>query len=264
MLVTTEEEPMHPGSAATAARLKELHATTTPLVLPTVWDCWSARVAVDVGFTALTIGSHPLSAALGSQDGEHLELEQVFAAVRPIIASVGVPVSVDLESGYGHPPGDLVEGLVEMGAAGLNIEDTLHREGGRMRTADEHAAYVAGVREAAETAGVPLVINGRTDLFMHADDKHAVLDEAIARLRGLVEAGADTVYPVRVQSDDDLVEAVCRAMPVPVNVTAHPVADSLAHLAGLGVGRITFGPRLQAALTDYSREIESRWRLPGA
>jgi 2-methylisocitrate lyase-like PEP mutase family enzyme len=109
---------------------------------------------------------------------------------------------------------------------------------------------------------VPLVINGRTDLFMHADDKHAVLDEAIARLRGLVEAGADTVYPVRVQSDDDLVAAVCAAMPVPVNVTAHPVNDSLAHLAGLGVGRITFGPRLQAALTDYSREIESRWLPP--
>ena len=242
-----------------AARLRELHATTRPLVLPTVWDAWSAKVAVGVGFAALTIGGHPLADALGSEDGEHLELEHVFAAVRPIIASVGVPVSVDLESGYGHPPADLVAGLVEVGAAGLNIEDTVHREGGRMRSAEEHAAYVAGLREAADAAGVPLVINGRTDLFMRADDKHAVLEEAIARLRLLVEAGADTVYPVRVQSHDDLVEAVCRAMTVPVNVTAHPVDDSLAHLTALGVGRITFGPRLQAALTDYSRNIEARW-----
>jgi len=242
-----------------AARLRELHATTRPLVLPTVWDAWSAKVAAGVGFAALTVGSHPLADALGSEDGEHLELEQVFAAVRPIIASVGVPVSVDLESGYGHPPADLVAGLVEVGAAGLNIEDTVHREGGRMRSAEEHAAYVAGLREAADAAGVPLVINGRTDLFMRADDKHAVLEEAIARLRLLVEAGADTVYPVRVQSHDDLVEAVCRAMTVPVNVTAHPVDDSLAHLTALGVGRITFGPRLQAALTDYSRNIEARW-----
>ncbi len=254
---------MQAGSATAAARLKELHAGPGPLVLPTVWDAWSAKVAEGVGFTALTIGSHPLADALGSQDGEHLELEQVFAAVRPIIAAVGVPVSVDLESGYGHPPADLVAGLVEVGAAGLNIEDTVHREGRRVRTAEEHAAYVAGLREAADAAAVPLVINGRTDLFMHADDKHAVLDEAVARLRGLVEAGADTVYPVRVQSDDDLVAAVCRAMPVPVNVTAHPVDDSLAHLAGLGVRRITFGPRLQAALTDYSRDIESRWLPPG-
>jgi 2-methylisocitrate lyase-like PEP mutase family enzyme len=216
---------MQPGSAAAAARLKDLHATTRPLVLPTVWDAWSAR--------------------------------------RPTIASVAVPVSVDLESGYGHPPADLVAGLIDVGAAGLNIEDTVHREGRRVRTAGEHAAYVAGLREAADAASVPLVINGRTDLFMHAEDKHAVLDEVIARLQGLVEAGADTVYPVRVQSDDDLVEAVCRAMRVPVNVTAHPVADSLAHLTALGVGRITFGPRLQAALTDYSREIESRWLPPG-
>jgi 2-methylisocitrate lyase-like PEP mutase family enzyme len=249
---------MPEGSAAAAARLKALHATR-PLVLPTVWDAWSARVAEGLGFTALTIGSHPLADALGSEDGEHLELEQVLAAVRPIIASVAVPVSVDLESGYGHPPADLVAGLIDVGAAGLNIEDTVHREGRRVRSAEEHAAYVAGLREAADAAGVPLVINGRTDLFMHAEDKHAVLDEAIARLRGLVEAGADTVYPVRVQSDDDLVAAVCAAMPVPVNVTAHPVDDSLEHLAGLGVGRITFGPRLQAALTDYSREIEARW-----
>ncbi|MGE0029144.1 MAG: isocitrate lyase/phosphoenolpyruvate mutase family protein [Thermoleophilia bacterium] len=254
---------MQPGSAAAAARLKELHAASRPLVLPTVWDAWSARVAEGLGFTALTVGSHPLADALGSQDGEHLELEQVFAAVRPIIASVGVPVSVDLESGYGHPPADLVAGLIDVGAAGLNVEDTVHREGRRVRTAEEHAAYVAGIRAAADAAGVPLVINGRTDLFMHAEDKHAVLDEAIARLLGLVEAGADTVYPVRVQSDDDLVEAVCRAMPVPVNVTAHPVDDSLAHLTALGVGRITFGPRLQAALTDYSRDIESRWLPPG-
>ena len=250
-------------SAAAAARLKELHATTRPLVLPTVWDAWSARVSEGLGFQALTVGSHPLADALGSRDGEHLELEEVFAAVRPIIASVGVPVSVDLESGYGHPPADLVAGLVEVGAAGLNIEDTVHREGRRVRTAEEHAAYVAGIRQAADAAGVPLVINGRTDLFMHAAHKHAVLDEAIARLLGLVEAGADTVYPVRVQSDDDLVEAVCRALPVPVNVTAHPVDDSLAHLTALGVGRITFGPRLQAALTDYSRDIESRWLPPG-
>jgi 2-methylisocitrate lyase-like PEP mutase family enzyme len=253
---------MGTGSAERAARLKKLHATTTPLVLPTVWDAWSAKVAVGVGFTALTVGSHPLAEALGSEDGEHLELEQVLAAVRPVIAAVDVPVSVDLESGYGHPPADLVAGLVDVGAAGLNVEDTVHREGGRMRTAEEHAAYVAGLREAAGAAGVPLVINGRTDLFKAADDKHAVLDEAIARLRLLVEAGADVVYPVRVQSDDALVEAVCRAMPVPVNVTAHPVHHSLAHLTALGVGRITFGPLLQAALTDHSREIEARW-LPG-
>ncbi len=246
-------------AAGAAARLRALHGGERPLVLPTVWDAWSARTAVRAGFAALTIGSHPLADALGSGDGEKLSLEQVFAAIGPIIASVDVPVSVDLESGYGHPPEDLVEGLVAVGAAGLNIEDTVHSEGGRLRAPEEHAEYVAGLRRAADAAGVPLVVNGRTDLFKDAADPAALRDEGVARLLLLVEAGADCVYPVRIQSDDDLVRDVVAAMPVPVNITAHPVDHSLAHLTSLGVGRITFGPLLQAALTDHSLEIERRW-----
>lgn len=249
------------GHAATmAARLKELHGGALPLVLPTVWDAWSAGTAVRAGFSALTVGSHPLATALGAEDGEGLSLEEVFAAVAPIIASVEVPVSVDLESGYGHAPRDLVDGLVAVGAAGLNIEDTVHSDGGRLRAPEEHAAYVAGIREAADAASVPLVINGRTDLFKDADDPAPLRDEGIARMLLLVEAGADCVYPVRIQRDDDLVRAVVEAIPVPVNITAHPVDHSLAHLAALGVGRVTFGPLLQAALTDYSLEVERRWR----
>lgn len=261
----TARDPMSARDTARAAatRLKELHASGKPLVLPTVWDAWSARTAVGVGFSALTIGSHPLAEALGSEDGEKLGLEEVFRAVARIIGSVDVPVSVDLESGYGHPPQDLVDGLISAGAAGLNIEDTVHGEGGRLRDAAEHADYVAGLRAAADAAGVPLVVNGRTDLFKRADDRAAVLDEAIARLRGLVEAGADTVYPVRIQDDDALISAVVGAIAVPVNCTAHPVKHSLDRFARLGVGRITFGPLLQAALTDHSREIEARWRPGG-
>lgn len=250
------------AARAAAIRLRELHGSERPLVLPTVWDAWSARTAAGAGFSALTVGSHPLAEALGSADGEKLELEEVFRAVGPIIASVGVPVSVDLESGYGHPPQDLVDGLISVGAAGLNIEDTVHGEGGRLRGAAEHADYVAGLRAAADAAGVPLVVNGRTDLFKRADDRAAVLDEAIARLRGLVEAGADTVYPVRIQDDDALVTAVVGAMSVPVNCTAHPARDSLDRYARLGVGRITFGPLLQAALTDHAKEIQAGWRRP--
>ena len=253
------------GRATDAARrLKALHDGPRPLVLPTVWDAWSAKTAVRAGFTALTIGSHPLAEAVGSQDGEKMTLEQVFAAVAPVVAAVDVPVSVDLESGYGHPPEDLVEGLVAVGAAGLNIEDTVHSEGGRLRAPEEHAEYVAGLRRSADAAGVPLVINGRTDVFKDADDPAALRDEGVARLLLLVEAGADCVYPVKIQRDDDLVRDVCAAMSVPVNITAHPVDHSLAHLASLGVRRITFGPALQAALTDYSLQIERRWLDPDA
>ncbi|AGJ56906.1 isocitrate lyase/phosphoenolpyruvate mutase family protein [Streptomyces sp. NPDC053741] len=242
-----------------AQRLKQLHAEYKPLVLPTVWDSWSARTAVDAGFPALTIGSHPLADSRGAGDHEGQTFEEVLAAVRPIIASVDVPVSVDLEAGYGQKPADLVAGLVEVGGVGLNIEDTVHSEGGRVRSTQEHAQYVAGLRAAADDAGVPVWINGRTDLFLHAEDASGVLDEAVERLRALEQAGADSVYPVTIQDDDDLLTAVTGAVGIPVNSTAHPVKHDLERFRRLGVGRITYGPLLQFAMTDAMKDMLRRW-----
>ncbi len=247
-------------TVARAERLKQLHADHQPLVLPTVWDVWSARTAAGAGFEALTIGSHPLADSRGASDHEGQTFEEVLTAVRPIIAAVEVPVSVDLEAGYGQAPADLIAGLVEVGGAGLNLEDTVHSEGGRVRTTEEHAGYIGGLRAAADDAGVPVFVNGRTDLFLHADDAAAVLDEAIERLRALVAAGADSVYPVRIQEDDELIAAVVGAVSVPVNTTAHPVKHDLARFRNLGVGRITYGPLLQLALTDAMNEMISAWR----
>src|SRR5690349_23315953 len=141
-----------------AQRLQQLHAQYKPLVLPTVWDVWSARTAVGAGFPALTIGSHPLADSRGAADHEGQTFEEVLAAVHPIIAAVDVPVSVDLEAGYGQDPADLIAGLLDAGGVGLNIEDTVHSEGGRLRTTPEHADYVAGLRAAADKAGVAVWI----------------------------------------------------------------------------------------------------------
>ncbi len=246
--------------ATRAERLRQLHSEHRPLVLPTVWDVWSARVAVDAGFAALTIGSHPLADARGASDQEGQTFDEVITAVRPIIAAVDVPVSVDLEAGYGQEPADLIAGLVDAGGVGLNLEDTVHSEGGRLRTTREHADYIASLRAAADNAGVGVFLNGRTDLFMHADDANEVLDEAIERLRTLVDAGADSVYPVRIQNDDGLIRAVVEAVDVPVNITAHPVKHDLERFRRLGVGRITFGPLLQAALTDATQDMLAAWR----
>jgi 2-methylisocitrate lyase-like PEP mutase family enzyme len=247
-------------SAATADRLAQLHAEGRPLVLPTVWDVWSAKLAVDAGFSALTIGSHPLADSRGAADHEGQTFQEVLDAVRPIIAAVDVPVSVDLEAGYGQAPDALIEGLLDVGGAGLNLEDTVHSEGGRVRSTEEHAFYIAGLRQAADAAGVHVWVNGRTDLFLHADDASAVADEAVERLQALVEAGADSVYPVRIQDDDELITKVVGAVGVPVNTTAHPAKHDLDRFRRLGVGRITFGPLLQAALADATSELLTRWR----
>jgi len=245
---------------ARAELLGELHARHRPLVLPTVWDVWSARTAVGAGFLALTIGSHPLADSRGADDHEGQSFEEVVQAVQAIVAAVDVPVSVDLEAGYGQDPSDLIAGLLVAGGVGLNIEDTVHSQGGRVRTTEEHAGYVAGLRAAADSAGVPVWVNGRTDVFLHAQDVAAVVDEAIIRLQALVEAGADSVYPVRIQDHDDVITAVVTAADVPVNCTAHPVKHDLDRFTRLGVGRITFGPLLQAALTDATNDMLARWR----
>ncbi|MER5889460.1 isocitrate lyase/phosphoenolpyruvate mutase family protein [Streptomyces sp. NPDC001941] len=242
-----------------ARLLKQLHADHQPLVLPTVWDVWSARTAVGAGFPALTIGSHPLADSRGASDHEGQTFEEVLAAVRPIIAAVDVPVSVDLEAGYGQTPADLIAGLIDVGGVGLNVEDTVHSEGGRVRGTKEHADYVAGLRAAADDAGVPVWVNGRTDLFAHAQDASAVLDEAIERLRALEQAGADSLYPVAIQDNDELLTAVIGAVSVPVNSTAHPVKHDLDRFRRLGVGRITYGPLLQAAMTDAMKEAIGPW-----
>lgn len=243
-----------------AQRLKQLHADHKPLVLPTVWDVWSARTAVAAGFPALTIGSHPLADSRGAEDQEGQTFEEVLAAVRPIIAAVGRPRPPWTWSpATARSPPDLVAGLIEAGGVGLNIEDTVHSEGGRVRSTQEHASYVAGLRAAADDAGVPVWVNGRTDLFAHAENPSGVLDEVIERLRALEQAGADSVYPVKIQDDDELLAAVIAAVAVPVNTTAHPVKHDLERFRRLGVGRITYGPLLQFALTDAMTDMLKPW-----
>lgn len=114
-----------------------------------------------------------------------MTFDDVLARIKQITAAVDVPVSVDIESGYGQAPTRLIEGLLEAGAVGLNIEDTVHSEGGRLRSSGEHAELVGALRKAADATGVHVVVNARTDLFLRQDgDESDRVDRAIARLKG--------------------------------------------------------------------------------
>lgn len=161
----------------------KLHRPGNPVILPTVWDAWSARLAVGAGFAALTVGSHPMADSIGKPDNEGMSFDDVLTRVAQITAAVDVPVSVDIESGYGLPADRLIEGLLSVGAVGLNIEDTVHSEGRRLRSAEEHAELVGALRSAADAAGVHVVINARTDLFLRQDGEESDrVDRAVARL----------------------------------------------------------------------------------
>ncbi len=180
-----------------AEALLALHQPGNPVILPTVWDAWSAKLAVDAGFAALTVGSHPVADSIGKGDNEGMTFDDVLTRVKQITAAVDVPVSVDIESGYGESPTRLIEGLLDAGAVGLNIEDTVHSEGGRLRSASEHAELVGALRAAADAAGVHVVVNARTDLIFRQDgDESDRVDRAIARMIEAAAAGADVLYPI--------------------------------------------------------------------
>ncbi|OMC12295.1 isocitrate lyase/phosphoenolpyruvate mutase family protein [Mycobacterium sp. SP-6446] len=242
-----------------AAALLELHRPGDPVILPTVWDAWSARLATDAGFVALTVGSHPLADSIGKPDGEGMSFDDVLARVAQITAAVDAPVSVDIESGYGQPAGRLIEGLLSVGAVGLNIEDTVHSEGKRLRSAAEHAELVGALRSAADAAGVHMVINARTDLFLRKDGDDADrVDRAVARLTEAAAAGADVLYPVG-RHDPETLRRLATELPLPINAIALPDQDDPASFGPPGVGRISFGPFLQAALAGRARELLARW-----
>jgi 2-methylisocitrate lyase-like PEP mutase family enzyme len=243
-----------------AAALLALHQPGNPVVLPTVWDAWSARLAVDAGFAALTVGSHPVADSIGRADNEGMTFDELLTRVVQITDAVDAPVSVDIESGYGEAPSRLIDGLLDAGAVGLNIEDTVHSEGGRLRSSAEHAELVGALRAAADASGVHVVVNARTDLFFREDgDEADRVDRAIARLTEAAGAGADVLYPVGIHAPDTM-RRLTSELPLPVNAIALPDQSDPASYGPLGVGRISFGPFLQRALADSAKEMLSRWQ----
>ncbi|MEJ7705953.1 MAG: isocitrate lyase/phosphoenolpyruvate mutase family protein [Nocardioidaceae bacterium] len=244
---------------AKAQTLLALHIPGLPVVVPTVWDAWSAELVAGAGFAALTIGSHPAATAIGRADGEDLTLDEMLERVAVVAKAVEIPVSADLESGYAAEPERIIEGLLTAGAVGLNLEDTVHSEGGRLRSDREHADFIAKVRAAADATGVHVVINARTDLLHRrigpAEDR---VDRAIVRLTAAAESGADVLYPVGMH-DDDIQRRLTTELPLPVNALATPEPQRYAALAASGVGRVSFGPFLQQALGFSGNQLLSGW-----
>lgn len=238
------------------------HESDQLLVLPTIWDVWSARATVAAGFKGLTIGSHPVANSIGDLDGENMDFSHYLDITRAITEAVDVPASVDVESGYGLDPTELAKAVIESGAVGLNIEDTVHTEDDRVRSLEEHRDYIAAVREEADRQGIALVINGRTDVIKHGAPQFTDPEaEAINRIQSLVEAGARAVYPVGVTEHDQISRLVA-AVDVPLNVTVDPLADTpgdLATLRELGVRRATWGPKWQAGLEKVLADSLNSW-----
>ncbi|GAA3705436.1 isocitrate lyase/phosphoenolpyruvate mutase family protein [Nonomuraea antimicrobica] len=231
-----------------ASELRALHVPGSPVVLPNVWDAASARAVQDAGFPAVATSSAGVARALGYSDGEATPVHEMMAAVARVVRAVGVPVTADIERGYGLKPAELVERLLATGAVGCNLEDSVPPRGGMVDVA-EQADFLAEVRAAA---GDALVINARIDVYLHGT---ATRQEAVARGRRYLEAGADCLYPIGLDDGDEIEALVREVTGRPVNVLFRPGTPDLAGLAGLGVARISFGGGLYQAVHSYAKGL---------
>ncbi|MEU7413269.1 isocitrate lyase/phosphoenolpyruvate mutase family protein [Streptomyces sp. NPDC042638] len=225
--------------------LHQGRAPGDPLVLPGPWDAASARALVAAGFPALATPSAGVAASLGYEDGD-TPADEMFAAVARITRAVDVPVSADVEGGYGLAPKELVERLLEAGAVGCNLEDS---DGGVLKDAHEQAAFLAEVRAAA---GDGLFVNARVDVFVHGDGDP---EQAVERAALYRSAGADCVYPILAPAA--VVPLLRSGIEGPLNLLARLDGEgpSPAALGGLGATRVTFGPGLQRRASAALREI---------
>ena len=247
-----------------AQAFRRLHAGPAILILPNAWDVATARLVEDAGFPAIATTSAGVAWALGYPDGERISRGEMLDVVRRIAAAVRVPVTADVEGGYGATPeaaADTARGVIAAGAIGLNLEDGT-AEGGLLDL-PLHVERIQAARAAGASAGVPLVVNARTDAFeVKGWDAERRFTEAVRRANAYRAAGADCLFVPHV-SDGDTIGRLAREIDGPLNVIAGPPAPPIRELERLGVRRASLGPRVVQAALGLVRRAAAELREQG-
>jgi len=246
---------------ARGAELRRLHEAPEPLVLVNVWDAISARVIADLPDTrALATASHSIAATLGYEDGENIPLDLMLDMVGRIVNATDLPVSADLEGGYGDT-GETIRRAIGVGVVGANLED-------RMRPFGDDVASVRAAIAAADAEGVPFALNARTDVFVRnafpTDDEK--IEEAVRRGRAFLDEGATCVF-VPGKLDERTVQRLVGGLGERrLSVIAVPGSLTPARLQELGVARVSYGPWTQrvalTALREAALELYAGGSLP--
>lgn len=261
--------PSSPGHGAAAAssagvlatkaqHLLAAHHAEEPLLLANVWDVASARAVEDAGFGAIATSSHAVADVLGERDDDSLSPDLVFDWVARIAGAVSVPVTADLEAGYRLDPAELVDRLLAAGAVGCNLQDTDHHGAGILVDPGRQADYLAGVRAAADAAGVHVVVNARIDTFIRGvGEGQTQVDDAVGRARRYLDAGADCVYPFMLTSDinRDQLASMIQSVPGPLNAMARRGGFGIGVLASIGVRRISLASGLFRLVDERLRQV---------
>ncbi len=247
-----------------AIQFRQLHRGPGVLVLPNAWDVASARIFEEAGFPAIATTSAGIAFSLGYPDGQHISREEMIARIGRIVRAVKVPMSADVEAGYGASPDDAARTtreLIEAGAIGMNLEDASDRRDQPLVSLQLAVEKINAVREAAAHLRVPIVVNARTDVFMlPGGNPDADYAEALRRLLAFRDAGADCVF-VPGLKDAETIGRLVMAVECPLNILAVPGTPSIAELRKLGVARVSIGSGFIRAtlglLRRAAEELES-------
>lgn len=244
--------------AQKAEQLRKLHHGPRILVLPNAWDVSSARVLEQLGYPAIATTSAGIAFSLGYRDGQRISRSEMLEVVARIARAVRVPVSADMEAGYGITPEDLADtarAVVEAGAVGLNLEDLTGDDQNPLVDMTLQVAKIRKVLDVSESLGVPLVVNARTDIYLKsAGDPATQLDQTVERLRAYRVAGADCLFAPGVHQRETI-EGLVRALAAPVNVLLGPGTPPLQDLEKIGVARASLGSAVMRATLGLVRRI---------
>ncbi len=239
---------------------RRLHAGKPILVLPNVWDVASAKIVEQAGFPAIATSSAGVAFVLGYPDGEVISRDEMAAAVARITAHVTVPVTADMESGYGRRPEDAaatVQAAIAAGAVGMNFEDSPGERGEPLLPEAQQVERVRAAREAADASGIPFVLNARTDVYLESvGAPETRLAHAVRRLNAYRAAGADCLFAPGV-SDAATIATLVKEVDGPLNVLAMATSPPVPELERLGVARVSLGSGpMRAGLTVFKRLAE--------
>ncbi len=244
--------------AEKAERFRKMHGGPRILALPNAWDVASARILEEARYPAIATSSAGIAFSLGHPDGQRVSRDQMLEVVGQISHAVRVPLTADMEAGYGTTVKDMEEtakAVIAAGAIGMNLEDV---------TADDESSHVdlamqvekiRAIRDTAESLGVPLVLNARTDTYLKPIGEAATrFERTVERLRAYRKAGADCVFAPGVSDRDTIVELV-KAIAAPLNILISSGCPSLAELEGMGVARVSAGSAVMRATLGLVRRI---------
>ena len=229
-----------------AEAFRALHVRGQPLVLFNIWDPGSAKAVAAAGARAIATGSWSVAAANGFSDGERIPLDLALDNLKRIVAATALPVSIDMESGYGKTAAEVGESIgrtVAAGAVGCNLEDSFPQDG-KLRQVAEQTQRIRQARAVADAAGIRYFINARTDVFFQKPpEQHdeSMLREAIDRARAFADAGADGIFAPGL-IDRVLIARLAAAVPLPLNILVEEGSPSLELLEDAGVARVSHGP----------------------